>query len=1359
MASPRTYYLLSTAGTGGGPHMDMQDGTDGSPPPGNATSGTGWIVDTEGSPQYALMYALEERASTVFDAPALPAVGPHTVEGDCFRTPAKLTGRFSAGNWVLDVPVIAVTLGGHQDGRINTRWWRSTNADASSPTEITVGGRKTGSTVTDLTTATQQVSSVTHDPGVVDLSDEYLFFQLAWEITGAGELTEDVLIRIGSAAKVVTADWNPAIEPTGIASAEAFESPTIDHAITDVGGIAGGEAFGTLTIDQTLEGVGGIASGEAFETPDVGLTIIDAGGIATGEALGAPTIDNAITDAGAIASAEAFGTPTLDITIVDAGGIVSSEAFGSATLDLVIFGAGGIASEESLKDGPFIVLPIEVEENGGYEVEIILPGLADGNYNVYVGPAGNNTDPACWSGISGSPNVIAAKSGVLKPYTPALPLGGPYDFTIIPVGGGATTQTGPLLVVVRRWFRSIVHAVRRRWAPWVHNGPRHPRNEPTPTQAPREEVLEAFLSALGDALTDLSGHRITRLTALLRTSYRIATGINDATSADGITVNFGTAVTGLVAGQRFRALSGAANGSSALISVVVNPQQITLVGAGVGVAFTNASWEAIVDAATTALVESTLGWESSGELAIDGVRYRFTGRSTTSFTGLEHWDGDSWVSGAKQDHLALTDVHDATRKSSALDRLRRGTQVGHAEGADLNVHGSNLALPRPSLLADDEKYRAFLRAIAYRSRGHRNALWKALNALVGVGAWEWFEDRKGHVRNVYIRIAASQQTSLGKWYLNETERRPTTAATTVALTKSPTNGVVSAILAPEGGPRLIAEGIMISADGLTVTGGAGTFPARILPQDEIHAIGGDSRSGRVAVIATRVNDTQITLESPGLSAVAPFFRGEFRILRRVSLFETIRPSSEQILDYDGDAGTSPWTYVGVNEAGTVAIIANTAIEFTSAADLAYYRHRLRATADSDIRLELQLSPEALPGATGRQFVLRIADGEREIAVGMDDAGGGNASYGFVDTLGAFLGGGPAGTIPFGAYSALRIEKRGRAPVELYLNNTRVQTLAHGSFSALVANPPEASFGAFDVVTVGARVRVRRADWGAETPTDFALWRASDGVLNGTILESASASFVAADQGRMVRVVNVPGAGGVLSGLGLGEWRVESLLGPTQVKLTGLRRPGGRLRDPATGRFECDDPGAFRYPDSIGHFLVFHTGPNAGQIRVIGTVLEPGTFTDLATLPSSPDDGLSSVCRLSGITPLIEDDLPAEWEIRPNFAGQAGVSFEIAGRSTLAGATVTLPQAVPIVAGGFNPVLEVIFSMVRSGHLTRASDRNFAAGAGRTQYPAYLPNSGGWLRELLNEVIMAAGYGAVFDQLFRNSAGLHIQEPP
>jgi hypothetical protein len=194
-------------------HLQLQDGGD-APQAAPAISvtfpGTGWTVGTTAPTKYARMDSRTERAAANFGASAEPSSGPDSSIGDCHRSILPLAGSFAATAWTISVSVKADTSGGTQDGRVRVRVWKSTSISGSGATEIT-SGAAVGTTVTNLSTTVAQQSVATFSPGVVTLADQYLFIQIAWEITGAGSsATDDVLLQLGANSSVVT----PAFTPT-----------------------------------------------------------------------------------------------------------------------------------------------------------------------------------------------------------------------------------------------------------------------------------------------------------------------------------------------------------------------------------------------------------------------------------------------------------------------------------------------------------------------------------------------------------------------------------------------------------------------------------------------------------------------------------------------------------------------------------------------------------------------------------------------------------------------------------------------------------------------------------------------------------------------------------------------------------------------------------------------------------------------------------------------------------------------------------------------------------------------------------------------------------------------------------------
>jgi hypothetical protein len=186
-------------------HQEMSETSPGA----DATSSpnVGWIVGTTAPTVYAEFDAGVKAAAATFSATARPDGSINTTIGDCLRTTNVYNGSFASANWTINGVVIGVTNSGAQDGRLRYRIFKSANADGSGATEVTAGAQ-IGATITNLST-TQQNSSVTFNPGAFSLSNEYLFVQVGWEITGAGGMsTTDVVFRVGNTAtRIVSSDF------------------------------------------------------------------------------------------------------------------------------------------------------------------------------------------------------------------------------------------------------------------------------------------------------------------------------------------------------------------------------------------------------------------------------------------------------------------------------------------------------------------------------------------------------------------------------------------------------------------------------------------------------------------------------------------------------------------------------------------------------------------------------------------------------------------------------------------------------------------------------------------------------------------------------------------------------------------------------------------------------------------------------------------------------------------------------------------------------------------------------------------------------------------------------------------------
>lgn len=248
-------------------------------------------------------------------------------------------------------------------------------------------------------------------------------------------------------------------------------------------------------------------------------------------------------------------------------------------------------------------------------------------------------------------------------------------------------------------------------------------------------ICEAVTGAIGEELTKLFGFAATRLTSTAYPEQQIQSGINTL-SWDGsltCTLSAGSFLADVDQPMRVRVLTGPEKGKEAVIDSRDSSTQITLLAAfPFASAFTDESFEIVEDAQTTIEVETTLDFDASGRLVIDGVVYSYTSKTPTSFIGLTYDDGTGLIKdGVSKVHKSVTTVVDYTQSRSAVDRYRRGFLIDYAEGEDLSILGANLGVPRPPELVEDALYRKLIKAVAYAPRGTVFAMEQVLDALLG----------------------------------------------------------------------------------------------------------------------------------------------------------------------------------------------------------------------------------------------------------------------------------------------------------------------------------------------------------------------------------------------------------------------------------------------------------------------------------------------------------------------------------------------------------------------------------------------------------------------------------------------------
>lgn len=298
-------------------------------------------------------------------------------------------------------------------------------------------------------------------------------------------------------------------------------------------------------------------------------------------------------------------------------------------------------------------------------------------------------------------------------------------------------------------------------------------------------IIEAMTGAIGEADAEIGGFRITRTTAVVAKGADLAGDYQWPGGSADLQVVLVNDTSDVVAGDwiGFRT-----DNQMWEIDVIVpntsvsllNPNGLTYpTDAGIGTSF---------KAVTTIPVETTHGWSSTGKIALDGVPYSYAGITATSFTGVSHVAGGATVIGSAMVHRDETIVADITREWSALDLIRRNMLVNHAEDKYLSNLGRNLAVPRIPLFESDDQYRDVIKALAYNPRGTMFGLELAMDALVGAGNYELYEDLTNFPNTVFVRLTAGYMgtESVGKAFLTGPEWDELAGAQdTLALSATP----------------------------------------------------------------------------------------------------------------------------------------------------------------------------------------------------------------------------------------------------------------------------------------------------------------------------------------------------------------------------------------------------------------------------------------------------------------------------------------------------------------------------------------------------------------------------------------------
>lgn len=144
---------------------------------------------------------------------------------------------------------------------------------------------------------------------------------------------------------------------------------------------------------------------------------------------------------------------------------------------------GGLSFEEVIP--PTLDVPIDAERVGTGQVSL-AGTIPAGTYNIYVGPNGDATDPQAFNGTPGSGSegititTVSGSNTTGTMYLPELPVGGPYNLYLIPVGGGDAVTVENAVTVYPASFGSKTLSLRKLLPNFYDVGPRKHEQESFP---------------------------------------------------------------------------------------------------------------------------------------------------------------------------------------------------------------------------------------------------------------------------------------------------------------------------------------------------------------------------------------------------------------------------------------------------------------------------------------------------------------------------------------------------------------------------------------------------------------------------------------------------------------------------------------------------------------------------------------------------------------------------------------------------------------------------------------------------------------------------------------------------------------
>lgn len=625
-------------------------------------------------------------------------------------------------------------------------------------------------------------------------------------------------------------------------------------------------------------------------------------------------------------------------------------------------------------------------------------------------------------------------------------------------------------------------------------------------------------------------------------------------------------------------------------------------------------------------------------------------------------------SGAKSDIELASVVVDISQTYSALDAQRGQFFVDTASGTALSTVGRNLGVLRQPDLDLDDAFRKVIRTLAYAPKGTMYGLEMALTAFFGAGNFRVWEDFPSEKRNTVF----------------------------IQLL----NGIDLFSTAQGRAYLQISAAVPLDAPSKTLT----------LP-----AVGASPTSdGPVLAV------TGIRLADEG----------------RYDRLAAALPSALTEVPYPGASPVPLWAYSGTTEATVASASASTGLTITtSAGQTALYSRTARIRPESDAEFSCSVSISAADGTgstSGRQWLMAICDGARDLAVGVIVSGGA-AQFNFIDTAtGSFLpsASGIAPVVPLGTQAHLSLRKAA-SRVELWVNGSR--SVYDDASNFAVASTNDYRFGHQDSAR-SVTVNYRDLGFSAVTRTDYWNISGASGVVSGAGgngINTASGLVVPGDVGKPFRTRSSSVS------KNSGEWVVDTAPDANNVTLSGALHAGATVESIApTGPHRVtlsNTSDLFRYPDDVGKkFEISGSALGNDGTYVVQQLMRVDSLG--AIVPwGTPDPGDAVFSPIPpGETVIVElatapaggfkTEANCSWRLLPSWdAPDASVEWTLVDAGTYAGRVLTLRAIPPLdIPAGYVVVLRASYTTLYSAQLLANSDTsNVPAGV---WHPLYLPSS-------------------------------------